>query len=544
MSNEHGAKSAESEMEAWSRSFVDWAKSPFGFYADQYYDAKRGVWVKKSAPVQFDIRQERVLRWVFTLREDDRLPINELWWFDIGKSYKTGIQAALAQWFGMFVDTNAEIQLAANSRDHAGIRAYKALTDSVTFNPRGHLISEWIKEEFHFIQHDEDGNRVDNVLRPVPSRAASVSGGNPIFRAIDEIWAYEGERAKELVNEIKESPTRNLSFMLVTSYPPFEDTDGPANDTINAFFEAEDIPREGIEKIEGLEDLPFYVDLENGVGVWWNHEPYAWHLRKNSEGKSFLQRQREKPGTSYQHYLRIWEARRTQRLDSFMPMLDWEKCLNEDLRPFDPQVNKKEPVVLAVDIGIKRDRSFVVGRAWDSIRYKMPLRLHKMWNPKDYAKRDKIDVVSDVKEYVFQAHRDYNVLACVYDPSQFQGPASDLKKMGVNMVEFTQNNERTAADTAYRGYILARIIENYEGADDLGDHVRHAVARELGNGTIRLDKRKVNSPIDGAVTDSMCTAEVEKRKAEFERLAKRGNRPPALTPRPIADRISDALFRR
>src|SRR5690606_41046830 len=100
---------------------------------------------------------------------------------------------------------------------------------------------------------------------------ASVSGGNPVFMWFDEICAYEGKRARNIMSEMKESPTRNVSYALITSYPPFEGDDGPLNDTLTAFFDParNDAPREGIEQVEGLEDLPLWFNPKSGVAVWW-----------------------------------------------------------------------------------------------------------------------------------------------------------------------------------------------------------------------------------------------------------------------------------
>src|SRR5690606_3406124 len=109
--------------------------------------------------------------------------------------------------------------------------------------------------------------------------------------------------------------------------------------------------------------------------------------------------------------------------------------------------------------------------------------------------------------------------------------ARELEKLGVKMIEFTQNTMRITADTAYRGHIMAHTLRNYPGSGDLKQHVMHAVAVERGNGTIRLDKRKTSAHIDAAVADSMCCYGVMEHRLRFERLARQGNRPaPEVVP--------------
>lgn len=522
---------SKADLALYARSFVDWSESAIGFYVDQYYDEDERKWIKVRdwKPVRWNERQERVLRHLFTLDDDGRLPYQELWWIDIGKSGKTLLQAALAQWFGLFIDRSSEVLLAANSKDQAGVRCFKQLYDSVDNSPRQYRdeLYEYTASEIRF-------KPTGNVARPIPMKSTTQAGSNAVWISFDELWGYEGERARAMMAEMKESPTRNISFIMVTSYPPFLEDKGPLNDTLNYFFDEHERPKvsqNGITTVEGMEDLPVYYAPQTGQIVWWNHEPYPWHKRVYANGLTFIERQRNKPDVTNNHYLRIWEARRVHREDAFTHEEHWDACEDDELAPLSRQT-RGEPLVAAVDIGVKGDTSAGVARSYHPVRQTLDLRDHIILRPEHYADADKVKIISDMQAWVYRLHSEQNLLACYYDPSQFMHAARELEKLGVKMIEFTQNTMRITADTAYRGHIMAHTLRNYPGSGDLKQHVMHAVAVERGNGTIRLDKRKTSAHIDAAVADSMCCYGVMEHRLRFERLARRDDRPaPEVVPR-------------
>lgn len=523
---------SKADLALYARSFVDWSESEIGFYVNQYYDEDAQEWVKVPnwQPIRWHERQARVLRHLFTLDARGRLPVQELWWVDIGKSGKTLLQAALAQWFGLFIDQSAEVLLAANSKDQAGVRCFKQLMDSVE-----NCLFQYRAELYEYTSNVITFRSTGNVARPIPMKAGTQAGSNAVFIAFDEIWGYEGERAKAMMAEMKESPTRNLSFIMVTSYPPFLEDEGPLNETLNYFFDEYERPKvdkHGIALIDGYEDLPLYYAPETGQVVWWNHEPYPWHVKRYASGLTFIERQRNKPDVTNNHFLRIWEARRVHREDAFTHEEHWDACDDDELAPLGRE-DRGLPLVAAVDIGVKGDTSAGVARSYNPVRQSLDLRTHIILRPATYAPEQKVDIIADMQAWVWKLHTEQNLLACYYDPSQFLHAARELEKLGVKMVEFTQNTMRITADTAYRGHIMSHTLKNYSGSGDLKQHVMHAVAVERGNGTIRLDKRKTSAHIDAAVADSMCCYGCLEQRLAFERLARRGNKPP---PPPQAQR--------
>jgi hypothetical protein len=522
------------------RSFVDWSESEYGFFVNQWYDATarngKGAWVENTyAPIRWPENQRRVLRWAFTLNDEGRLPLSELWWVDIGKSAKSLIAAALGQWFGQFISTDSELPFFANSREHAGGRSFKALTESLSWNPIGRELADWDTNKAVF-------KWTGNKALAAPTSPGSISGGNNVFRAMDEIWNYDDPMHDTLMGEAKGSPTRNISFLFITSYPPFVEDGGVLNKTLEEFFE-DGAPRKGIEKVPGLEDLPLWVNA-NGAGVWWNHQEYPWHLMRFDNGQTFIEREMNRTGVSKAQALRIWKAELVQREDTFMPMDQWDACEDAEWHPLAPN-DRKVPVVAAVDIGIYGDHCGGIAVDWDSVLQGCRLRTHKHTRPDDYKGRDRRDAISDMKEWVWRLHQEQNLLACAYDPRDFQQAASELEKLGVKMVEFTQNTMRVESDTLFRNLILGRKLKNYPHARDIREHVMNANAREIGSGdAMRLVKPKSNRRIDLAVAYSMAAWTAWSKRDTFERLAKRGNRPEMPMKKPTAQRISEMLFGR
>lgn len=476
---------------------MKWSEGDLGFYVNQYHDPKlqdsyaQPIWIEypkgREKPIKWDPRQRRVLEHVFQINEAGQLPYVELYWIDIGKSAKTLLQAALCQWMGMFVASRAELLLAANSREQSGVRCYRALTDSISWNPKRNMIADVLDKRIKFYG-------TDNECRPVAMKAKTASGGNAIFIGFDEMWGYEGELARDMVAEMKASPTRNISFIMVTSYPPFEGDDGPLNDALDLFFKNDDTPKEGVEKVEGLEDLPFWT--LGDTAFWWNHAPYPWHT------PAFMNRQRTKATTRLAQYLRIWEARRTARSDAFIPLDRWDECEDAEWEGL-TSVDRDIPMVIAADVSIRRDGSACVARTYNPDTRRFDLLAHKIWKATDHEGNPR-DMLGEIEQWILDKNMRHKVLRVYYDPHQAEGMARNLEKAKIEVAEFTQNNMRKAADTGYFGHIVSKTLRNYPQCRDLREHVAHAIGVEDGMEHVRLDKRKSSHQIDGAVADSMC----------------------------------------
>lgn len=502
-------------MPLWARSMVDCQTSEFGFYVPTRWDDYRQEWVDapagKGYPIEWPDDKIRLYRWAFTLDDKGLLPINGLWIIDGKKTGKTTDAATISDWFGRFLAKNADIILAANSEKQADVRVFRQLKWSMDHNPYAYMIAETFADKIVYYQ-------TQNVGRPVPSKATTQAGGNPVIVQVDEPWGFTTQSDREFLDELAPSPTLKISFRLFTSYPPYDGDDGPMVDVINAFFDKSERPRKGVDKVDGLEDLPLYV--KDGIAVWWNHDltRYPWHTEKH------LLIQKNDPTVTDAAYARFYEVRMSSREDTFMPMIRYDFCTDDDWMPMGDS-DRGISIVACVDMmggKVHSDCAAITVRSYDPPTDRYPLRSHKIWDPSIINDPD-FDFNLAAEQYVWNLHCRHKLLACGYDPAQFVGSAKKLKRMGVNMVEFTQMKNREIADTQYRNLILGRRLMNYPQAKDLRAHVANAVARELGNGNIRIDKRLASGRIDGCVADSMTCALVEEYKDRFIWLAKNPN---------------------
>lgn len=505
-------KFTDEQMIAWANSFVLWSEGPIGFFPEKRYNPNTELWEGSKAPIVWVPRQRAWLEHVFTFT-DGLLPYDDVWNIDIGKSGKTMIGAAVGQWRGMFSDLPGEVQFAANALRHASIRTYDQLRRSVALSPVPHTI-ESHKEFIKWVN--------GNVGRPLPLNAETTSGADSNYMNFDEVWAYTTEAALKMFSESKHSPTMNVSLRMVNSYPGYKQDKGPLNELIARFFDEEGNVREHVERPLGS-TLPAYA-----IGttfLWWNHEPYIWHLRK-LKGKTFLEREREGFKGRDEEYRRIWQARVVSKGSTFIDPTRWMACEDMDLRPILPE-DRREMMVIGVDIGVKRDSSFTTARGLDTLTRRLPLKDHRVWYPRmiegDDYERPEI-AITDIEAWIMQRIRRHKVLAVYYDPTQAYLLAQRLKEairkegFSTKLVEVEQGKTRMEADMAYYDLIYTGKLQNYPQCHELTQHVLDAEARYTRGGSFRLDKSaKVGVYIDGAVADSQACLGVMELQSEFMR---------------------------
>lgn len=165
----------------------------------------------------------------------------------------------------------------------------------------------------------------------------------------------------------------------------------------------------------------------------------------------------------------------------------WDDCRDPSV-----EIPDQAPVVLAVDMSLKRDSTAVstlhlLGDGRVVIRT-------KIWAPDD-RKIDHLEVMQHIRD---QAQR-FDVTEVTYDPRFFEVPARLLEDEGFNMVEFPQSPERMrpACGLALEMVRARRIV--HDGDPLLGAHVKAAEKRD-GEGGFTLSKGRSKRHIDAAIT--------------------------------------------
>jgi phage terminase large subunit-like protein len=493
------AEITDADLERYAKDFIAWSESPIGFYPGKRFDQRRQRWLTSREPITWVPRQRRWIEYALARNEKGDFLRDEIWCIDIGKSGKTMLGAALAQWRGMFSDLPGEVLLAANAKQQSKVRTYAALLQSIRLSPAPFTEAA---------TRDEIKWRSGNVARPVPLNAETQAGSDPLMWHFDEVWAYTTDTALAMFSEAKSAPTQNVSLRVITTYPGYFQDAGPLNEMLKSFFDEENIPRPGVKR--PIDDLPIYE--KDNVLVWWNHEPYPWHLREIS-GLTFLQRERRKFKGRENEYKRIWQAQVVSKTNVFIHPVLWHQCEDEEHRPLAPEETGRTGV-LGFDIGWKRDSSAGVFRGYNLVDHRRELQDHRIWRPvydPDRPGEPPEVKMASVASWVINHIRQHNVLAVYYDQTQAASIVQEIEEAirrmnkRTKLVSVDQGKLRAKGDMHYYDLIADGLLRNYPQCGDLTQHVLDASARYTrSSGDFRLDKRVEGIHIDGAVADAMC----------------------------------------
>ena len=507
---------SDADLKRYGESFITWSEGPIGFFPEKRYNVAKQEWFPSRLPIVWEPRQRAWLDHCFTF-VDGELPYDDIWNIDIGKSGKTMIGAAVGQWRGMFSDLPGEVLFGANSKDQSAIRTYAQLRRSIELSPVPYTL-ENTKSQITWIG--------GNVGRPLPLNAETTAGADANYLNLDEVWGYTSDAAKKMFAEGKHSPTMNISLRLINTYPGYKQDSGPLNDLLDLFFDEEGNVRKNIERPLGV-TMPAYA--LGTTFLWWNHEPYPWHLKKK-KGITFLERERQSFKGREEEFRRIWQARVVSKGTTFIDPVRWAACEDVDHMPtlMHPMSGQgKEMMVLGVDIGVKRDTTAVVARGLDAMSGRLPLKTHKIWYPIIDEERpyEPSEVpLEQVGQWIMDLIRNHRVLAIYADPTQAYLLLQLLRKaisnegFSTKIVEVEQGKTRMEADMAYHDLIYTTRLRNYPQCGDLTQHVLDAEARYTRGGSFRLDKSaKTGVYNDGAVADSQACLGVMELQSEFVR---------------------------
>ena len=177
--------------------------------------------------------------------------------------------------------------------------------------------------------------------------------------------------------------------------------------------------------------------------------------------------------------------------EAFLTGEDW------DAITVDYQVPERVEDVRAyvgLDVGLKHDSSAIVAVGWDESGV-LAVLAHKIWIP---PKGAILDLEGTVEAFIRRLQWRFGALRVVFDPSQMQRSAQELRRRGVHMVELPQTTGNlTQATSALFDVVKQRTLRCYE-ADDLRQHVLNSVVVESPRGW-RLAKEKASRKIDAAV---------------------------------------------
>lgn len=187
--------------------------------------------------------------------------------------------------------------------------------------------------------------------------------------------------------------------------------------------------------------------------------------------------------------------------DRFLPsMIWWDNC-REELPPLDP----REPVVLALDGGVKNDHFALIGTARHPLRRDdVAVRIVRDYAPPRGGVIDFDEVEADIVELC----RVFNIIVIVYDPTQLHQMMTRIHNKGIAWTkEFQQGAARLASDKQLFDLIMGRRLA-HDGNEVLRTAINNADRKiDVESRKIRIVKRADDLKIDPAVALSMSADE-------------------------------------
>jgi phage terminase large subunit-like protein len=294
-------------------------------------------------------------------------------------------------------------------------------------------------------------------------------------------------------------PTIPHSLRFIATYAGFENESDLLWDIyLQGVGKAEHEQGRGTQITE-LDPLPCYENKR--LFTYWDHEPrLPWQTESYYEEQmgslrpaAFLRLHMNQWVTSHEAFIPIeWydEAAKTYEA----PATLW---VDHPFRYF--------PIYVAVDAGIKRDSTALVGVGYDGKRGKIGLAFHYIWTP---TKDSQVDLDLTVEAKLRELYTKFNIVSIVYDPTHLLQTMLRLKQAGMPTREFPQNvNLMTSASQLLYDLYKNKNFEAYHD-DEYRRHIQMAVAETNSRG-FRIVKNKVSRRhfIDAAIATAMAAYE-------------------------------------
>jgi len=209
-------------------------------------------------------------------------------------------------------------------------------------------------------------------------------------------------------------------------------------------------------------------------------------------------------------FLRLHKNIRATGEEQFIPLEDWDACVDPEHRPILP--TKDVQLFVGVDGAIKHDSAAVVSMYRDIVRDKVVLARHRIWHP---SANQPLDLDQTIGNYLREMHRGYRMQAVFYDPYQLHDLAARLRSDGIKMVEYPQS----VPNLTQMGQNLFELIKAGNlvlySDDELRLQVGHAVALQSSRGW-RIAKEKTSHKIDAVVALAMGAMFAERKTQKLK----------------------------
>jgi len=472
-------------------SLVDWIDTK-GFHLQNSYDGASHSWSPGGLMVLQGIQRD-VLGHALTQNEQGEFPYTTLVYSTIKKSGKTAVGSSIGSYFAEEGPPGAEIYNIANDMEQAGL-VFRGIDYHGRHRP-------WNATHTKYRIDLDRGTFVQMLAQEYKSAA----GAHQALTIWDELWAYTSARSRLMWAEMTPVPTVPISLRVVVTYAGIHGQSKLLEDIYNLVVRDKNGHwGDAVPELEHIRDgAGNPVCFQKGsIFAYWDTVPrMPWQL--GEAGQRYYEDQFKTLPIS--DYMRLHENQWVTSHEQFIPDEWWARIEVNDQVPFTaltPSVAKTLPVTLAVDVGVRRDCSAVVGIApvmeGDRLRYK--LACHKIWQP---IAGETLDIEDTIENEILMLTQKLRISRVVCDPTNFYRSMTSLRKKGLRVEPIAQNSMAMIQASQLLYDALRDEMLSVYPSPDLREHVKNARAEQTPRG-FRLVKEKGSSGhMDGAVALAM-----------------------------------------
>jgi len=314
------------------------------------------------------------------------------------KNGKSTFSALVLNWF-LITQEPGEIYICSNSKDQSNFITYKKVVSMIRKNPK---LDNTCRVYGDYIENIKTGT----ILRCLSSSYRSSAGLNCLLICIDELSSFDTDSLKFFFDEMQLSPVYKNPLILVTS------TAGRSEEGI-----LWDLVKES--KKGNTPESYFYIKQGEEAN------PSSFVTKK------YLDSQEHKPGMRPNLFKRLHKNLWISEEESFISDEDFRACIDYKLKR---RPEGKIPVWLGLDVGYKNDYTAICGVG--KINNKIFSVDHKVYIPLETESGEL--QFDDVKRYLIELSKLYDIQGVYFDPYQAISLAQDLRKENINMVELPQ----------------------------------------------------------------------------------------------------------
>jgi len=469
------------------REYTDWMDQE-KFWIRDSWSMEEQDFVGEGPLVLFP-RHRRILSHVLKFNEKGRFPYETVMFSDVKKTAKTALSASVGCWYAEEARPGTEIYIIANSLEQGEGRVMR--------DAQFHFEKRIAKNGPRYCKIGQYRIELHNgTFIQVSSQSfKSAAGSRHALTLWDELWGTTSEADRRMWDEMVPIPTIPISLRFVSSYAGFLNESELLWELYLKGVGKDEHEKGQAEKIPELADLPCYKNKD--TFTYWSHESdLPWYTQE------FLDKQmeNERPAAFLRLFLNQWVTTH----EEFIPIEWWDRAASTYSAPatlWTEHPFRRWPISIAIDAGIMKDSTAMVGVGYDASRGKVGVVFHKIWKP---TPGDPVDLEATVEKEIQALYNKFTISSIRYDPTHLMTIMGRFKRKGMPIAPFEQTvPNMTAASQLLYDLLKNRNLEAYPD-DELRKHIQMAVAETSSRGfRIVKSKRFKTHFIDGAIALAM-----------------------------------------